>query len=475
MSAASATRGIRLIIVVGKPLSESALLNICLAHREGTAIRDKGLILKRTRKFGNRKNMDHFLGEAIPPPMSPTSPVTYFNGPRLGVSQNPPNHDLLTPRPPTGGSPANAAMKKMNRASTVSIMSGLGVPMPDLPPSPSTARSPGSSFLPSRKKMYNFFGHRPPSELISSHLLEYFPSAKRKELEKTVKRNSTMRMSMYNGPGVASTNKRASLAPSLFQPEHAKPSPPRRTGRPVSRATMSSSPPDGPIPEEGEEVMAVPRLSVSNDRGSSGAEDHHGTDDDDDNDDLVASYSQPPLLPPFQPSGESLSDSLQAYSPNSLATGADVKPRPKSVRSRRSSIGSSRSRKSMISHRAARDRSDTASMLTVDEITAEVEQRQASTITFDESEEEEAVPQRPMSVRIRSSDTGVPTSESEREAEDEEEEEDDDEGSSEEEDEDDEDEEDDDEDEVDEATDEQGKAFTSTGCKSRAACRPIAR
>ncbi len=191
--------------------------------------------------------MDHFLGEAIPPPMSPTSPVTYFHGPRLGVNQNSSNHDLLTPRPPASGSPANAAMKKMNRASTVSVMSGLGVPMPDLPPSPSTARSPGSSFLPSRKKMYNFFGHRPPSELISSHLLEYFPSAKRKQLEKTVKRNSTMRMSMYNGPGGVSANKRASLAPGWFQPEQAKPSPPRRAGRPVSRATMSSSPPGGPI------------------------------------------------------------------------------------------------------------------------------------------------------------------------------------------------------------------------------------
>ncbi len=165
----------------------------------------------------------------------------------------------------------------------------------------------------------------------------------------------------------------------------------------------------------------MPRLSISNDRGSSGAEDDRGTDDDDDNDDLVASYSQPPLLPPFQPSGESLSDSLQAYSPNSLGTGAEAKPRPKSVRSRRSSIESSRSRRSMISHRAARDRSDTASMLTVDEITAEVEQRRASTISFDESEEEEAAaPQRPLSVRIRSSDTGLPTSESDHEVEDEE-------------------------------------------------------
>ena len=41
--------------------------------------------------------------------------------------------------------------------------------------------------------------------------------------------------------------------------------------------------------------------------------------------------------------------------------------------------------------RRNRDRSDNASLLTVDEITAEVEHRRASVIQFDESEEEEDV------------------------------------------------------------------------------------
>lgn len=136
-----------------------------------------------------------------------------------------------TPLPPLREprSNSNVGAKKMNRASTISVMSGLGVPAPaEAEPylgrssfspgrpthlsayaqgptaSPSHAgetsapssRSPSAgSFLVNRgRKMYNFFGHRPPSELISNHLAEYFPKVQKKVLERTA-RNSMMRIS----------------------------------------------------------------------------------------------------------------------------------------------------------------------------------------------------------------------------------------------------------------------------------------
>ncbi|OCF37577.1 STE/STE11 protein kinase [Kwoniella heveanensis BCC8398] len=449
-----------------KPLSEANLLGICLSHRDGSAIRDKGLTLRRTRKLQNRKNMKEYLGEAPPQPMSPTSP-TPFSGPRFGDAH------LLTPIRSASG-----ASKKMNRASTVSVMSGLGVPMTgEIPPSPSTARSPSSTsiFSTKKKSVYNFFGHRPPSELISNHLAEYFPSAKKRDVEKA--RHSMLRMS--SGP------KRISMAPSestgrlsfdsTFAPSmkrmsiraadsnsaDVKASPPRRS-RPASRSVMSmmTSPPGaGTIPEESEVLDdAPPRLSVSNDDGRPRKP---SIDGDSDAESLGSVGSQPPLLPPFQPSNESFADALQAYSPASKTHG-----RPKSIAlNRRNSADSSKSRISYLSQlRRNRDRSDTASLLTVDEITAEVENRRASTITFDESDEEGddgiVLPAPPPMA------PGQAVPEDEMASDEESTEDESEESSTEEEDSEDSDTEDDEDDEEDSEEDnEHGKAFTSTGSK----------
>lgn len=447
-------------LIIAKPLSEAALLGICLSHRDGSTIRDRGLILRRSRKFGNRKNMSEFFGEQPPAPLSPTSPA-YFGGPRLGITQAQQQVDsLLTPT-------RKRANANTNRASMVSVMSGLGVQLGDIPPSPSTAnRSPSTgSFLPSsRKKMYNFFGHRPPSELISNHLAEYFPSAKKKELDKTV-RKSVYRQSIYGA-------KRGSIAPSVMSGRDSfdfpRPSPPRR--RPVSRATMSP-PSAGPIPEEGEggdEAQgSVPRMSVSDDTGSirrplidgDGAISSGTTTDSD----------KPPLLPAFEPFQESLSDSLQAYSGGS---GLD-RPRASFIRSastslqhRRNSAGSTRSRMSTLSQlRRNRDKSDTASMLTVDEITAEVENRRASTISFDETSDEEDMEPAVVGTAVLAAPPGieqageVPEDEGDSGEVDESEEES-------EEDSDDSEEDESDEEEEEAGKDEHGKAYTSTGCKS---------
>lgn len=347
-------------------------------------------------------------------------------------------------------SPSRASRsKKMNRASTVSIMSGLGVTMPDAPPSPSANRSPSSgSFLGIRRKpFYNFLGHRPPSELIANHLGEYFPAAKKRELEKS--RNSMLKVS--GGPkrlSVAGSEKRGSMDTD----RRSIVSPPRRKSvRPMSRATVSS-PPTAVIPEEGEmeTLEPVPRVSLSTDRGKNIRPRIDGEYDRD-----GAAESRPPLLPPFEPSKESLADSLGAYS-------ASPKSRPKSIlQARRGSVSSNKSRVSMLSQlRRNRDRTDTASMLTVDEITATVEQRRASTITFDESSDDERVDVPPPA------DPGlVPHSEIEEgsEADDEEFDSEDEDSTEAETSEDEDDDEDDDEEDAEE--DEHGKAFTSTGCE----------
>lgn len=86
----------------------------------------------------------------------------------------------------------------MNRASTVSVLSGLGMQLSSPPTSPggTTLKSPRLG------KLRNFFGHRPPSELITNHLQEYFPFTDRKVLNRTA-RNSVMRKRQTLGVGGA--------------------------------------------------------------------------------------------------------------------------------------------------------------------------------------------------------------------------------------------------------------------------------
>nr|ODN98849.1 STE/STE11 protein kinase [Cryptococcus depauperatus CBS 7855] len=304
-----------------KPLSENSLLKMCLAHRDGTEVRDRNLFLHRTRnKSQRRKNIHEFFGDIPPPPMSPSSP-TIFTGPRLGIVQD--SKPSITPVDRLAPNPLySSSNKHTNRASMISVMSGLGAYVsPDIIPSPTTARSSSGSVFANRKKsMYNFFGHRPPSELISNHLADYFPSAKKSDVEKA--RHSMLRLSSG-----ANAFKKA-------------------------------------LPLTENNAAQNNRLTP-----------------------LSATSSQPPSLPPFEPSQDSLADSLQAYS--SPPPPQRPSSRPKSnanLRSRRDSNGSARSRMSTLSHfRRNRDRSDTASLLTVDEITAEVENRRASTIVAEQS------------------------------------------------------------------------------------------
>lgn len=346
------------------PLTESALLDFCHGHHstelasryDPVAVREKRLLLRRVAHPLNRKNMEVFFGEVPPAPLSPNSP-SHYSGPRLGRQSE--DHDAWKHDSNTAGS------KKMNRASTVSIMSGLGAPVPgaiEPAPSPNSARSSTNGNIASRtKRMYNFFGHRPPSELISNHLSEYFPSARKRDLEKTV-RQSMLRLSQGQGDRQAAFGQPVPQgSPSTSSPITGVldgDSSPKYSGRPQSTRTVSSSTTPAAIPEEGEAISARHSGGLS-----PGAVDNH-----------------PPLLPPFESTGESLVDSLQQFSPAPSTLRASLRP------GRRGSSGSTLSRISVISSiRKPKDKTDSASLLTVDEITAEVENRRASMSTFNES------------------------------------------------------------------------------------------
>jgi len=245
--------------------------------------------------------------------------------------------------------------------------------------------------------------------------------------------------------------------------------------------SFTASPPADTILEEENEVEGLPRSNLSIETGSESDGPSTGT----------SIKSQPPLLPPFEPATETLSESLQAFSPTDGKNQSDLqglgpvpsprskqsdssistvsRPRPKSIMlARRGSAGSSRSRLSMLSQlRKNRDKSDTASIITVDMITADVENRRASRITFAESDEEEELADIHVAAAIE--DPIAPTSEAEEEEGDEDGE---DEASEEEEEEDsDEDESTDEDEEVEIVVDEDadhGKAYMSTGCRSTA-------
>lgn len=411
------------------PLSESALLDICQGnrsirigkHNDSAVLRENGLVLRRVSHSVNRKNMEFFFGDPPPPPRSPHSPSYYSAGvPRLGETWD---HE----------SPSKAvASKKTNRASTVSIMSSLGVPGAIDPAPPTDSARSSTIGTASRKKMYNFFGHRPPSELISNHLADYFPSARKRDLEKTV-RQSMMRLSQGQAQGLAvgAFHPAATSSCSLHSgptgvpgaPDAVSPS---RKARPPSTRTVSSSTTHAAIPEEGE------MSNKAGDPMAAAAAAHPAAPVD----------THPPLLPPFESTGESLVDSLQQYSP------APSTVRPALRQGRRGSSGSNLSRISVISSiRKSKDKSDSASLLTVDEITAEVENRRASMSTLNDSQEQDRPITPDASDVFPSEDDTTYSSPSDTESEES--------GSS-----------------TDSEDHEQGRAFTSAGCESFVALYP---
>jgi mitogen-activated protein kinase kinase kinase len=344
---------LRYLCLAGKPLTEGELLSICHAPPDNPA-RERGLTLRRTAK-GKRSKA---LGQRA---NSPTSPVV------LPTGEPDRDGNLLSPRHAMSFQDAQTSVST-KRASSISILSGLGVPHPekalDPPASPTGSggrKSPAGSGSSSKRpsKLRNFFGQRPPSELITTHLAEYFPFTEKKVLERTA-RHSMMRTSTIGSLGKRDSTISWNPAPPL---------PSRFSSSTVGdRSSIASGPP--PIPDKpssftGEATPVTeepPRMSLSTEDGQS--IDLKG----DETDGPTRLNSTPQLLPPVSISSESFSESME-----NLTSG---KQRPRPV-SKAMSIGSKRM-SFMTELRSKRDVSDTASLMTVDQITASVESRRES-------------------------------------------------------------------------------------------------
>lgn len=282
--------------------------------------------------------------------------------------------------------PPTQTSKSTKRASSISILSGLGVRDPEKaldPPSPTSGTlSPAAQNAKRPSKLRNFFGQRPPSELITTHLTEYFPFTEKKVLERTARHSMMMRSNTtsstrrdstvsYNPPlhsrfssSTQGSQTRTSMSPTRTSFSSIPPPP-----LPEKPTSFSESPADDSPSEE------IPRMSLSTDDGRS-VELH--ADDEQDVPSSSALVETPQLLPPIPFPSESFSDSFDSIT--GRRTSRPVS-RATSIASRRMSY--------MTELRSKRDRSDTASLMTVDEITAEVESRRASVSADNGSDIEE--------------------------------------------------------------------------------------
>jgi len=275
----------------GQPLTEAELLSIC--HAPDHPTREYGLVLRRL-------------------PRTTNGPLT------------------------------NLTNKSTKRASSISILSGLGVRDPERaldaavsPPTssisllgPSGRLSPASHISKRPSKLRNFFGQRPPSELITNHLTEFFPNAEKKVLQRTA-RNSMMRRR-----DSAALSSRFSVS---------------------TQGSRLSQPP--PVPDK-EDAEILPRVSLSTDDGRS-VDLQLGSSYD-------GAKSTTPHIPPIPFPSMPLSESIDNVT---------------SVQKKRMSrvISTSSNRMSYMTElRSKRDKSDTASLMTVDQITEAVENRRAS-------------------------------------------------------------------------------------------------
>lgn len=245
----------------------------------------------------------------------------------------------------------------MNRASTVSIMSGLNWGFgAGGAASQAQTRSPSTGFLQSNhQKLRSFFGQRPPSELINTHLVEYFPNAAsdKKILSKTVRNNvrkSMLRRNSSFNPAMSGAGKTSWDASGDNQ---------SLQGLGLSRFSMSSAGSNHrdsvdtvpPLPSKEGKVL-VSRFS----------------------EDYDASPTRPPMVGHLStssaaPSISIDSDDEESNDARSISSGMTRR----TTRRERPS-----SRLSVWSHSRSNKDSDNASVLTVEEITEDLEKRRLS-------------------------------------------------------------------------------------------------
>ncbi|KAG8217919.1 Pkinase-domain-containing protein [Butyriboletus roseoflavus] len=337
----------------GKALCEAELLGVC--HGPPDSIKEQGLTLRRTGRTKRSKALARIFGEdppiTSPRTSSPTSPARIaFPAPRQPASDDEPDADMPLSEYATTISDGQRTMKSIKRASTISILSGLGVRDPEkaleAPISPTQAAAKRPS------KLLNFFGQRPPSELITTHLTEYFPFAEKKAL-RTARHSMMLRATTVGGQ--CQQESTMSLNPPL--PSRFSTSTQGSHGLSSKRNSVMSTGKASTVASEGM-IEDPPRVSISTEDGNSVIL------TGDDVEKLSGIDVKPHLLPPVTFPTESLSESMEDL------TG--------SKRLSRASSNASKHTSFMTELRSKRDRSDTASLLTVDEITAEVENRRQS-------------------------------------------------------------------------------------------------
>jgi len=254
----------------------------------------------------------------------------------------------------------------MKRASTVSVLSGLGVEDPEKalesPSSPtqtdSDEKGPASLFK-APARLRNFFGQRPTSELITNHLTEYFPFTEKKVLERTA-RHSMLRAggSIGRRDSTMSFNPRSSSRFSVSTVGSRKASSQR--GSVYSLAALNPEKPTRNVESvANDRTEKPPRTALSTDEGGSLSLE---SENEEKTPNPQGRGPQAHLLPPVDFSLESFTETMDKLTGQPL--------------DRRLSSASSMKRMSYITElRSRRDVSDSASFITVDEITAEVESR----------------------------------------------------------------------------------------------------
>ncbi|KAL5532741.1 STE11 [Sanghuangporus sanghuang] len=398
-----------------KPLREAELLTLCSAGPDHP-VREHGLTVRRTNKPKRSKTLQQIFGD----PGTPHSPI-----PQVSVAQDDEqqqhlgNSSVAFPRTltPSQERDREREMRNMKRASSISVLSGLGVRDPEriLDSSESASHTPASAAnananggeksggkSPSASsfagKIRTFLGARPPSELIATHLPAYFPYTQPKVLRRTVRQSMRFssgaglgqRDSAIAGAGLAANARRASRMSTATAAGGRTSMALEKEHQNQRRASMASLPPP-PVPDKNRtSTDEVPRMSISTEDGHP-IDLHEGGKKDD--------KPTPHLLPPVNFPSESFADSFHDVTVGSSAgpssatavasgsgtggagtgTGAGTdggaRSGPTPTMSRTPSTASRVSHRFsyMSELRARRDRSDTASMLTVDEITAEVE------------------------------------------------------------------------------------------------------
>ncbi|CEQ39626.1 SPOSA6832_01165 [Sporobolomyces salmonicolor] len=313
-------------------------------------------------------------------------PSTYMASPpqRTSSRRSPPTSHSAMVSPPSRHAPAS------RRSATEPHPTRSGSPV-----------SGHSSLLPSSRKLRNFFGQRPPSELIATHLTEYFPlglrsggdKSERKLLSKQVR--MSIRKSMAGGTGRRMSI--ASVASSTMANVGALPG--HGTGTSWEKkegAGESSAMSRFSGSSDGSGGLANATSNVGTTRGggrsprssSGSALDPPDEADEEDQRDLLSPSPESASMAPASSASSSCSvsvtgtdDLAETRSIASSLAPSYLDTRSARLSTRRMSRMSGSSRLSVgaqsLWERRSKD-SDAASVITVDEVTADLETRRAS-------------------------------------------------------------------------------------------------